>query len=140
MIAISHADAADTTTGVAGSAMASRIVRRQPVILSQPPQQHVGVQQERHGPVSPWKAAIRSSGVSSKSSAIATRPRHAPGVRGWVRAAAGTSRAIGLPTGAIETVGRSPPFHHVTPLRPIRSARRPGRDTPHPDASRSGDR
>ena len=79
LIAISHTLAVLTSTSLAGSAIAARSAREARVV-GQPPQHRVGVdEQPAHAPYS-----AKSSGVSSKSSAIVISPLSAPGTRGVV--------------------------------------------------------
>ena len=80
LIAISHTLAVLTSTSLAGSASAARAVPERPGVVGQPPQHRVGVDEQ------PGHAlySAKSSGVSSKSSAIVISPLSAPGTRGVV--------------------------------------------------------
>jgi len=66
-------------------------------LITQPPEQRIGVEQQDHRSKS---RAIPAFGPS-KSGAIVICSRHRPGMRGWVVRRNGTSRATGRPARAI---------------------------------------
>jgi hypothetical protein len=84
--------------------------RRRPVgecrVIGKPPQEDVRIDEQVHVR-SPLNAAATSSGSSSKSSWMWTRPAQTPGVRAG-RGRAGTSRATTCPARAISTSSASP--------------------------------
>src|SRR5512135_870357 len=86
---------------------------RQELRIVQPPEEDVGVEEQHHVGSQP-KAAARSSGSVSKSSAIRTRPFHWPPGRGGFSVRTGTSRKIGAPP--LTMMMSSPSKAHCTNL------------------------